>query len=341
MTLHTPNGTGPWSAVVMYPDAGGVRPTFQEMAARLAGFGHAVLLPDVYYRNGDWEPFDMTTVFGDPEQRKRLMTMVGSVTPDMIASDAAAFFDFLASRPEVKGDAFGVCGYCMGGRTSVIVAGRVPDRVAAAGSFHGGGLVTDDATSPHLLADQMKATVYVAGAENDAIVHTRTSRDPGQGADRRGRHAHGRVLSRGPRIRGAGQPAVRRGRGRAALDRAAATIRIRAAQLRVESLRALNRATLARQLLLQRSPMSALNAVEHLVGMQAQAPFAPYQGLWSRLDGFTGDEHRKRLFAGKNGVFPGTVLVDGFVAGTWELVGKGNRQACAVQPYHDLDASMT
>ena len=55
----------------------------------------------------------------------------------------------------------------MGGRTSVIVAGRLPDRVAAAGSFHGGGLVTDDPTSPHLLADQMKATVYVAGAEND------------------------------------------------------------------------------------------------------------------------------------------------------------------------------
>ncbi|MFY9920740.1 MAG: dienelactone hydrolase family protein, partial [Mycobacterium sp.] len=57
--------------------------------------------------------------------------------------------------------------YCMGGRTSVIVAGRQPDRVAAAGSFHGGGLVTDDPNSPHLLADKMKATVYIAGAEND------------------------------------------------------------------------------------------------------------------------------------------------------------------------------
>jgi carboxymethylenebutenolidase len=86
----------------------------------------------------------------------------------MITADAEAFFDFLAARPEVKGDTFGVCGYCMGGRTSLLLAGRLPDRVAAAGAFHAGGVVTDDESSPHLLADRMKATVYVGGAKDDA-----------------------------------------------------------------------------------------------------------------------------------------------------------------------------
>jgi hypothetical protein len=54
----------------------------------------------------------------------------------------------------------------------------------------------------------------------------------------------------------------------------------------VLSLRALNRATLARQLLIERDTRSAEDAVEHLVGMQAQAPFPPYTGLWTRLTDF-------------------------------------------------------
>jgi carboxymethylenebutenolidase len=152
----------------MYPDAGGVRDTFYEMAAKLAGFGYAVLLPDIYYRLGDWAPIDMKTAFNDPEERKRLMSMMGSVTPLKMAIDAGVFFDYLAGRPEVSGDRFGTTGYCMGGRTSLVVAGRQPDRVAAAASFHGGGLVTDNEDSPHLRADQIQAAVYVAGAENDA-----------------------------------------------------------------------------------------------------------------------------------------------------------------------------
>jgi carboxymethylenebutenolidase len=165
--LFTPDGEGPWPGVVMYPDAGGTRETLADMAAKLAGFGYAVLLPDVYYRHGDWAPFDMATAFNDDDERKRLMSMIGSITPDNMATDAAAFFDYLAGRPEVSGNEFGTTGYCMGGRTSFVVAGRLPDRVAAAASFHGGGLVTDGAESPHLRADQIRAAVYVAGAEND------------------------------------------------------------------------------------------------------------------------------------------------------------------------------
>ena len=168
VTLHTPNGTGPWPGVVMYPDAGGARQTFREMGDRLAAYGYAVLVPDVYYRDGDWAPFVMATVFNDEGERKRLFSMISKVTPEIMAADAGAFFDYLASRPEVSGNAFGTTGYCMGGRTSLVVAGRVPDRVAAAMSFHGGGLAADDPGSPHLLADRMKAAVYVGGAENDA-----------------------------------------------------------------------------------------------------------------------------------------------------------------------------
>ncbi len=168
VTLAIPEGDGPWPGIVLYPDAGGTRAAMREMAERLAGLGYVVLVPDVYYRSGDWAPFSMKDVFNDKAERQRLFSMIGSVTPEAMESDARAFFDYLAARTEVSGGRFGTTGYCMGGRTSLIVAGRVPERVAAAMSFHGGGLVSDDAGSPHLLADKIQAAVYVGGAADDA-----------------------------------------------------------------------------------------------------------------------------------------------------------------------------
>lgn len=169
VTVATPEGDGPWPGVVMFPDAGGLRPTMEQMAATLAGFGYVVVVPDVYYRTPGWGPFDLNTVFTDQEQRRQLFELMGTLTPEIIAADAEAFFDYLAARPDVTGEKFGTTGYCMGGRASLIVATRVPERVAAALSFHGGRLaVADDPDSPHLLADKIQATVYVAAAENDA-----------------------------------------------------------------------------------------------------------------------------------------------------------------------------
>ena len=172
VTLAIPDGTGPWPAVIMYPDAGGTRPTAVNMAIALAGLGYVVLVPDVYYRSGDWQPFEMETVFADKAERQRLFSMIAGITSDTMESDARAFFDYLAARAEVSGQTFGTTGYCMGGRTSFTVAGRVPERVAAAMSFHGGGLASDDPGSPHLLADRIRAAIYVGGAQDDASFTT-------------------------------------------------------------------------------------------------------------------------------------------------------------------------
>lgn len=166
-TLHTPEGDGPWPGVIMYVDAGGVRPTMREMADHLAVLGYAVLLPDVFYRHGDWAPFDMRTVFGDEAERARLMGMIGSLTSEMVAVDAEAYVTALLDRPEVSGSAIGTTGYCMGGALSLRTAGTQPERVGAAASFHGGHLATEAQDSPHRLADRIRATLYVAAAQDD------------------------------------------------------------------------------------------------------------------------------------------------------------------------------
>ena len=81
-TLHLPGGDGPWPGVIVFPDGFGARETIRQMGDRVADMGYVALVPDIYYRAGDWAPFDMASVFSDEQERKRLFSMIGSLTPD-------------------------------------------------------------------------------------------------------------------------------------------------------------------------------------------------------------------------------------------------------------------
>ncbi len=167
-TLHVPAGTGPWPGVIMFPDAGGTRETIRRMGDHLAGLGYVALVPDIYYRAGAWVPFDVATLFSDPGERARMGALVRPLSNDRIIADAAAYAEFLLARSEVSGTAVGTTGYCLGGRMSMVAAGGLGSTIGAAASFHGGRIAVDgDPSSPHLAADRITATVYVAGATGD------------------------------------------------------------------------------------------------------------------------------------------------------------------------------
>jgi carboxymethylenebutenolidase len=166
--VYRPAGDGPWPAVLVFMDGLGIRPVMLELGERLAMHGYFVLLPDLFYRSGPYEPMDPHTVFTNPEKRKILMEkFFAHATPANIMSDTSAFLGYLAGEADVKPGRIGTTGYCMGGLMSLTAAGTYPDRIAATASYHGGRLATDAPDSPHLLAPKIKSRVYIAGASDD------------------------------------------------------------------------------------------------------------------------------------------------------------------------------
>ena len=165
----TPKGQGPWPAVIFYMDAPAIRPALFQMCERLASHDYFVLLPDMFWRAGPYEPIDLKSAMASEEKRREVFgKLMASTDPDRSTRDSGAFLDWLAKQPQVKGKKVGVTGYCMGASLALRAAGNYPDRVAAVGGFHGGRLATDAPDSPHLLAPKIKAKVYIAGADEDA-----------------------------------------------------------------------------------------------------------------------------------------------------------------------------
>ena len=168
--VFTPNsGAGPWPTILFYMDGPAIRPALFEMGECMAQAGYYVLLPDMFWRAGTYEPFKLADIFGSPEGRKMFReTYFGSTGPEKSMADTQVFLDWLDAQPEARADRIGTTGYCMGGAISLRAAATYPERIVAAASFHGSNLATDDETSPHKLAGAIKAKLLVAGADEDA-----------------------------------------------------------------------------------------------------------------------------------------------------------------------------
>jgi carboxymethylenebutenolidase len=167
--IHPATGSHP--AVLIWPDAFGLRPSMREMAKRLVADGYSVLVPNPFYRVAKSPVFENASNFdfNDTVQRGKLTPLMGSIGAAGAAErDAAAFVAWLDGQKEVnRSKKIGTQGYCMGGPLVVRTAAAVPDRIGAGASFHGGGLVTANPDSPHLLAPKIKAGMYFGIAAND------------------------------------------------------------------------------------------------------------------------------------------------------------------------------
>lgn len=166
--LFRPSGRGAWPAVLLWPDILGLRPVFREMGRRLAAQGYVVLVPNPFYRvrrapivTG---PFD----FGDKAAMGKLMELKSTLTDARIDADTGSFLGFLDAQRQVdRRKGAGVQGYCFSGPFAFRAAALRPGRIRAVATFHGGGLVTKDANSPHLLIPNSRAAFLVAIARND------------------------------------------------------------------------------------------------------------------------------------------------------------------------------
>ena len=174
VTVKTPDGTadgyfvypasGTAPAVLVWPDIFGLRPAFRQMGKRLAESGYAVLVVNPFYRVKKAPTAEKGAATPIPQ----LMPLAQALNETTHMTDAKAFIAWLDQQPSVaKNRRIGTQGYCMGGPMAFRTAAAVPDRVGAIASFHGGGLVTNDPSSPHLQASRTKAQLLIAIAAND------------------------------------------------------------------------------------------------------------------------------------------------------------------------------
>ena len=187
--VHPAEGAHP--GVVMWPDIAGLRDAFKIMARTLAAEGYAVLVVNQYYRGGPAPVLESFAQWRTPEGQTKIAPMREQLTPEAVTRDAASFVAFLdGDRAVDKARRIGSNGYCMGGPFTVRTAAAAPDRVGAAASLHGAGLVTEEPDSPHRLLAKTKASYLFAIARNDDEKDPAVKDKLREAADAAGRPAH-------------------------------------------------------------------------------------------------------------------------------------------------------
>lgn len=159
---------GKHPAVIVWPDVAGLRDSFMAMSRRLARAGYAVLLLNPYYRDGEAPQFDDFDAFRNNGGSDKVAPWREKLTPEAVTATAKAVVAWLDKEDAIdttKG--IGVQGYCMGGPFAVWTAAAAPERVKAVATFHGGGLVGEEATSPVKMLGQTQASYLFAIAKND------------------------------------------------------------------------------------------------------------------------------------------------------------------------------
>lgn len=182
----TPDGSAKRAGIVLFMDGLGIRDALRKMADRLGAAGYRVLMPDMFHRIGREVHFDPKVVFATPDGFGVVRKTIGTLTTDQSMADADAALSTLASRADVDATRLGAVGYCMGGRIAMLAASRFPDRVKAAASIHGGGLVTSAMDSPHLVLGASRARLYFGGAKDDPSFTTENAKTLTEALERAG-----------------------------------------------------------------------------------------------------------------------------------------------------------
>src|SRR5262245_56678891 len=139
--IKTPDGTcdaafihpatGAHAAVIIWPDAFGLRPSMRNMAKRLAVAGYTVLVPNPFYRVAKSPVYEDASKVDFAKERDKIGPLMGSIGADgAVEKDAPAFVAWLDMQKEVdRNKKIGTQGYCMGGALVVRTAAAVPDRI--------------------------------------------------------------------------------------------------------------------------------------------------------------------------------------------------------------------